>query len=66
MLCISTIQQFVIFIYSTQSVISCQIQDDLSLFYNMVAASVKNMDPHTWLTVESQKDTNMHQDISYW
>ena len=35
-----------VFIYGMGLVLSCQIQDDLSLYYNMVAVNGKNMDPN--------------------
>ena len=34
-------QQFIIFIYCTRLVLSYQIQDNLSLYYNMAAANGK-------------------------
>ena len=38
---VSTVQQVIVFIYGIGLVLSCQIQDDLSLYYNMVAANSK-------------------------
>ena len=37
---VSTVQ-VIVFIYGIGLVLSCQIQDDLSLYYNMVAANSK-------------------------
>ena len=41
---VSTMQQFIGFIYGIGLVLSCQMQDDLSLYYNMLAVNGKNMD----------------------
>ena len=43
MLHLPTIQQFAVFIYGIQLVLSCQMQDDLSLHYNMVTANGKTV-----------------------
>ena len=43
---VSTIQQFVLFIYGMMVVLSCQIQHDFSLYYNMVTTNGKNMVPN--------------------
>ena len=41
---VSIVQQVMVFIYGIGLVLSCQIQDYLSLYYNMVAAN-SEMDP---------------------
>ena len=42
---VSTIQQFVGFIHGIGIILTCPIQDDLSLYCNMLAAKWKYMDP---------------------
>ena len=42
-------------------VLSCQIQDDLSLYYNMVAVNGKNMDPNARKSVQNTRTANQLQ-----
>ena len=54
-------KQFVGFIYGIRLVVSCQIQDDLSLYYNMVAANGKDMDPNARKSLQIQEETMQSQ-----
>ena len=57
---LSTIQQFVVVIYGVSLVLSCPIQNDLSLFYNMVSANGKNMDQNARkISADTQKMWNL-------
>ena len=61
---VSTIKQFVGFIYGIGLVLSCQIQDDLSLYYNMVAAN-GNVDPNTRKISANTRKSQGQQHNSY-
>ena len=58
---VSTVQQVIVFIYGIGLVLSCQIQDDLSLYYNMVAVNGKNMDPNARKSVQNTRTANQLQ-----
>ena len=61
---ISSVQQLVC-IYGMSIVLSYQIQDDPSLYYNMVAAQWYNMDLNTRKTVQISRKVLCIQDTSY-
>ena len=53
---VSTIQQFVGFIYGIGLVLSCQIQDDLSLYYNIMSCQYYDSSS-PWYDVMHLKNT---------